>query len=93
MKNGPSDYGNPESGPENCQQLGLDEMKTEGPPAVVNGRIRRGLRSEPSLERGWGGATGWLWMWRRRRYCPSPHLVSMRGRRGRSSQFALGAAL
>ena len=36
--------------------MGPKELKTEGAPATSNGRIRRGLRFEPSLE----GARG-LW--------------------------------
>ena len=72
-------------------------MKTEGAPAAGNWRICRSLRSEPSLAGGGGGggggggATGWPWMWRIRRYCPSPRLVSVQGRRGRSVGFAVGA--
>ena len=33
-------------------------METEEAPTAANGRIRPGLRSEPSLERGGGGGGG-----------------------------------
>ena len=66
-------------------------MKTERAFSTVNGMIRYGLRSEPSLEGGRGGGERGLYglavMWKRMRYCPSHCLISVQGRRGRSSQL------
>ena len=67
--------------------MGLEEVETKRALAPTNGRIPRDLRSEPYSERRGGGATARPWMWRRGRYCPSPRLLFVQGRRSRSSQI------